>query len=102
MIYRKINQFLELKIIIYCKKIKRSKDQEIKRSRNQEIKKSRNQEEQEDQEFHAQSTKTLSYSHHQGRFEDIHQQEYQIRISNTNTNTKYEYQNFQDSIDNNH
>jgi hypothetical protein len=83
--------------------IKKSRDQEIKKSRNQEIKKSRRirrSRNQKDQEFHAQSTKTLSYSNHQSRFEDIHQQEYQARIPNKNI--KYEYQIFQDSIDNNH
>jgi hypothetical protein len=54
---------------------RRSRDQEIKKIKKiKKIKRSRNQ---EDQEFHVQSTKTLSYFHHRGRFEDIHQQEYQ-------------------------
>jgi hypothetical protein len=50
------------------------------------------------QEFHVQSTKTLSYSHHQGRFEDIQQQESRIPSAKAN----HEDQNFQASIGDNH
>jgi hypothetical protein len=52
------------------------------------------------QEIRVQSTKTLSYSHHQSRFEDIHQQEYQAQ--NLSAKVKHEDQNFQVCIGDNH
>jgi hypothetical protein len=72
-----------------------------RRSKNQENQENQeDQEDQEYQEFRVKSTKTLSYSHHQDRFEDIHQQEYQARKSNAKA--KHKDQNFQACIDDNH